>query len=397
MATSTLGSGTLVLAGTTSGTTTVTATAVAGTTTLTLPAATDTLVGKATTDTLTNKTLTGAVMNGTVGATTPSTGAFTTLSATGVTTVQAGTASLPAITTTGDTNTGIWFPAADTIAFTEGGAESMRIDASGNLGLGVTPDAWGGTNNSKGLQVGRSGAVSYSSDDARVALSANAFGSVTNGWKFINNGGAAYYSMSDFDNNHRWFVATTTSGTADDPIIFTQAMTLDASGNLLVGTTNSSGTVGAGFKVLGGRPVTVNAASTDGTTVYELYSTGAAAYRFYVGMGGTIFATSIVITAISDQRLKENIRDIDTGLSSIMALKPRRFDWKEGKGQDKKNAAGFIAQEFETVFPECVSTSKSGEDGIEYKNINHETLIPTLVKAIQELKAEFDAYKASHP
>ena len=83
MATSTLGSGTLVLAGTTSGTTTVTATAVAGTTTLTLPAATDTLVGKATTDTLTNKTLTGAAMNGTVGATTPSTGAFTTLSSTG--------------------------------------------------------------------------------------------------------------------------------------------------------------------------------------------------------------------------------------------------------------------------------------------------------------------------
>jgi len=57
MATSTLGSGTVVLAGTTSGTTTVTATAVAGTTTLTLPAATDTLVGKATTDTLTNKTI----------------------------------------------------------------------------------------------------------------------------------------------------------------------------------------------------------------------------------------------------------------------------------------------------------------------------------------------------
>jgi len=82
MATSTLGSGTLVLAGTTSGTTTVTATAVAGTTTLTLPAATDTLVGRATTDTLTNKTLTGAAMNGTVGATTPSTGAFTTLNAT---------------------------------------------------------------------------------------------------------------------------------------------------------------------------------------------------------------------------------------------------------------------------------------------------------------------------
>jgi hypothetical protein len=45
----------------------------------------------------------------------------------------AGTAALPAITTTGDTNTGMWFPAADTIAFAEGGTESMRIDSSGNV------------------------------------------------------------------------------------------------------------------------------------------------------------------------------------------------------------------------------------------------------------------------
>ena len=54
---------------------------------------------------------------------------------------NAGTAALPAITTTGDTNTGIFFPAADTIAFSEGGVEAMRIDSSGNLGLGVTPSA----------------------------------------------------------------------------------------------------------------------------------------------------------------------------------------------------------------------------------------------------------------
>jgi len=77
------------LSGSTSGTTTLQATAVAGTTTITLPAATDTLVGKATTDTLTNKTLTsptitGGALNGTLGATTPSTVDATTVTASGL-------------------------------------------------------------------------------------------------------------------------------------------------------------------------------------------------------------------------------------------------------------------------------------------------------------------------
>jgi hypothetical protein len=221
----------------------------------------------------------------------------------------------------------------------------------------------------------------------------NAYNDGTN-YRYVGTAAASNYQQSS--GSHIWNNAA--SGTAGNAITFTQAMTLDASGNLLVGKTSSSATVGDGFGFgTDGQGHAASTYSTNAATVWSVYSTSAAAYRFYVGYGGTIFATSIVITAISDQRLKENVRDIDTGLSSIMALKPRRFDWKEGKGQDKKDVAGFIAQEFEDVFPECVSTSKAGADGIEYKNINHETLIPTLVKAIQELKAEFDAYKASHP
>ena len=164
---------------------------------------------------------------------------------------------------------------------------------------------------------------------------------------------------------------------------------IDSSGNLLVGKTSADYTTAGVWITSGG---IVNSAGA--SDFWNTYNTSAGAYRFYVTTAGVINATSTTITAISDQRLKENVRDIETGLDAIMALKPRRFDWKEGKGQDKKNAAGFIAQEFESVFPECVGLSKAGEDGIEYKNINYETLIPTLVKALQEQQAIITALTA---
>jgi len=75
---------------------------------------------------------------GSIGSTTAGSGAFTTLSATGVTTLAAGTLGAPALTTSGDTNTGMFFPAADTIAFVEGGTEVIRINSSSNVGIGTS-------------------------------------------------------------------------------------------------------------------------------------------------------------------------------------------------------------------------------------------------------------------
>jgi hypothetical protein len=75
---------------------------------------------------------------GSIGSGTAGSGAFTTLSATGVTTLSAGTVSNPALTTSGDTNTGMFFPAADTIAFVESGTEVIRINSSSNVGIGTS-------------------------------------------------------------------------------------------------------------------------------------------------------------------------------------------------------------------------------------------------------------------
>jgi hypothetical protein len=147
----------------------------------------------------------------------------------GVLTVTAGTAALPAITTAGDTNTGIFFPAADTIAFTEGGAEAMRIDASGILGLGVTPSAWG----RRAIQIADASS-GYFVSNTRSVLGVNLYNSVTN--YYIQTGYASYFEADSSSGSFKWFNAA--SGTAGNAITFTQAMTLDASGNLGIGTTS---------------------------------------------------------------------------------------------------------------------------------------------------------------
>jgi len=174
----------------------------------------------------------------------------------------------------------------------------------------------------------------------------------------------------------------------------TQAMTLDTSGNLLVGkTATNSLTVGNEVRA-NGEVFSNQSSSSDVASTYHVYSTAAAAYRFYVGLGGTVFATNVVISAISDARYKENVQDIDVGLDAILSLKPRKFDWKAGKGKDIKGDRGFIAQEFEQVFPNLIDEWKdpAPEGEAPYKSVRQD-LIPVLVKAIQELAAEVNALK----
>ena len=184
-------------------------------------------------ETLSNVTITNLTVNGnatlTNAAVTANVATITTA------TFGAGSNTAPSITTSGDTNTGIYFPAADTIAFTEGGVESMRIDSSGNLGLGVTPSvSFAGY---KTFQIASQGVISSdSTSNSELEINNNAYrASGTATPTYINSFAATKYSQ--YRGEHRWFTSTGVPS-ANTDITFTQAMTLDASGNLGLGTTS---------------------------------------------------------------------------------------------------------------------------------------------------------------
>jgi hypothetical protein len=136
----------------------------------------------------------------------------------------------------------------------------------------------------------------------------------------------------------------------------------------------------SGFSI-GSPSAGVTSSMPSGNTYHVYRSDGVDnGYKFYVNFGGQINSTFTSITSLSDERLKENIVDLETGLSEVMALKPRRFDWKNS---DNKNVAGFIAQEVETVLPELIGDFLH-DDLADAKSVKMGDMVPTLVKAIQE-------------
>jgi len=151
-----------------------------------------------------------------------------------------GSAATPAIRGT-DANTGIFFPAADTIAFSEGGVESMRIDSSGNVGIGT---AVAGAI-SPSLRLGNSGS------GGGVVTATLSLGSYSTGY------GSNIISSSDFNSSSASYLAFGTTATGASGLSApVERMRIDSSGNVGIGTSPNT-------------TLTVKTASSVGTQIYK--------------------------------------------------------------------------------------------------------------------------------
>ena len=165
----------------------------------------------------------------------------------------------------------------------------------------------------------------------------------------------------------------------------------DGSGNFLVGTTSTSVTSGGIFN---------RGTSSFGSSIIIGHQTGVATGNSYCEFqynGGNIGSiiqsgtTAVLYNTTSDYRLKNDVKPITNALATVEALNPVSFTWIDGRPDD-----GFLAHEIQAVIPNCVTGEKDAvnEDGTpKYQQMDNSGVIPFLVKAIQELKAEVDSLK----
>ena len=358
-----------------------------------------------------------------------------------------GSAATPAIRGT-DANTGIFFPAADTIAFSEGGAEVARFDSSGRLGIGATSPSGklvvvggnantaildndnsqytqlllqrnstantggdlliDGTNATMSLRMLAVGAMRFctstSVGDGTERMRIDSSGNVGIGTSSpagkldITSGTARMY----FSNQSAtaFFTAVNTANSAYAPMAINgselilktgdaERARIDSSGNLLVGQTSAGilgGSIGTSIEASGlnNARITINHSSGGS-------SNGSYFMQFAYGgvlSGGITQASTATVgfyTGPSDRRLKNNIEDLDSSGEFIDALRPRKWTWIKSGEAD----SGFVADELQTVISCCVNGEADAvdEDGKPVYQMVDASPPEMIANIVAELKA----------
>ena len=298
--------------------------------------------------------------------------------------------------------------AASLSLFTNG-ASRFLIDSSGNVGVGVTPSAWG--NNFKVVQVGQAGSIYGAAALGYYGTKFNLYNDNTNNIAITTNY-VGEYRFEVLNGNHVW-LNKSTAGSVGVAQTLTQAMTLDASGNLLVGTTTA-----------GGNRLNVQTASGDCTTLiksqaanvnsaidyvsnygnHTIRKSGTAVWDFGVindasatpafkisnasAVGVQLVSGATAWTTLSDETVKDIIEPIGNAVAKVGSLRSVIGKFKTDSEGTRRSF--LIAQDVKSVLPEAVDVvGENNELGLRYTEV-----IPLLVAAIKELTARVEALEA---
>jgi len=300
---------------------------------------------------------------------------------------------------------------------------AITIDASENVGIGVTPESdWGSRNV---LQFGLGASISGRTGSVDLEVSRNAKytgNNPTSTGKYINADQACMYRQNG---EHSFHVAP--SGTADSAISWTTAMTIDNNGKTLMNTVSSSDNTDA-FKITNNSTASWalnlnNAGQSNYILITAQSGTGLVTHHQFNnsnGVVGTIktSGTSTSYNTSSDYRLKENVLPMTGSIDRLKALKPSKFNFK---ADPDKTVDGFLAHEAQEVVPEAVGDTPKdammdeeyevtpavmdGDTVVteavmgtrsvpDYQGIDQSKLVPLLVASLQEAVAKIESLEA---
>ena len=282
-------------------------------------------------------------------------------------------------------------------------AERMRIDRTGKVGIGITsPDATlhvdagqnsGNLTNNVAVYIG-GGFVNndlYHREGGLLVISGTNATQTSAGIAFQtrNTGNTNYWKSSILMNRGGELeFYTGGAGTGQGSV----RMRITSGGDVLIGTQgtpNGTSVYGSAFTdETSNRMILRMASSTTGAVnLVQFYNGNGLVGKIQTSGSATSYITS------SDYRLKENVVEMTGALDRVSQLKPSRFNFITDAD---KTVDGFLAHEVQEIVPEAISGEKDAideEGNPEYQGIDQSKLVPLLVGAIQELKAEIETLK----